>query len=172
MRSCLPIGAVLILTLAGCERPGQPGAKVEIQAALPDPGGAIPVPAAFPQEPDKAPAKPIAAPRLFRATGLDEAGRRFEGYLAVETAQEGYLRRGYFEWAADQGGGRYHFEGTYYPATRRVRWIAYCIEDRFKAPVMATYEATLSADARRFGNGTWRGGISVPGTWTAEVVGE
>ena len=99
MRSCLPIGALLILTLAGCERPGQPGAKVEIQAALPDPGGAIPGPAAFPQEPDKAPAKPIAAPRLFRATGLDEAGRRFEGYLAVETAQEGYLRRGYFEWA-------------------------------------------------------------------------
>ena len=86
--------------------------------------------------------------------------------------QDDYLRPAYLESTSDGAGGRYHFEGTYDLATRRVRWTANCIEDRFKVPAIATYEATLSADARRFENGTWSGGISVPGTWTAEPMAE
>jgi len=165
MRFCLSISAALILGVAGCERALQPAPQAKAEPVFVAPGG-------FPQEPDKAPAKPIATPRVWRATGLDEVGRRFEGYLSVETAPDAYLCHGYFEWTSQQGGGRYHFEGTFDPDTRRVRWTGYCIEDRFKVPAMATYEAALSADARRFEKGCWSGGISVPGTWEAEVVGE
>jgi hypothetical protein len=116
--------------------------------------------------------KPITTPTHWYVRGRDQVNRRFEGYLVVEGAPEGYLGRGYFEWHAQADGGRYHFEGTFDPATRVVRWSGYCIEQRVGTPAMAHYRATLSEDGRRLENGTWSGGISVPGTWTAERAGE
>lgn len=127
----------------------------------------------YPKDPlDKGGAKEIMSPSHWQARGRDENGNEFEGYLVVERAPEGYMRRGHFAWQAEGGGGRYHFEGTFVPGTRVVRWSGYSVEDRFGFAVAAHYEATLSPDGRRFENGRWSGGISIPGTWTAEYIGE
>jgi len=123
------------------------------------------------QERDE-PVKPIETPSHWRATGKDQAGRLWEGYLVVDRAATGYMRAGWFEWGARGGGGRYHFEGTFDPGTRAVRWTGYSIQDRFGLPAMATYMATLSEDGKQFADGSWSGGISVPGTWTAEYIGD
>jgi hypothetical protein len=123
--------------------------------------------AGFPREPDGK-GRDLAKPRFWSARGRDLAGREFEGYLVVETASQGYLRYGYFEWQTKEGGGRYHFEGTFDPETRLVRWSGYSIEQPFGVAARANYEATLSKDGSHFEGGKWSGGISVPGTWTAE----
>jgi hypothetical protein len=137
------------------------------------PAGAPPVaaPLADPAEQNREPAE-LQQPIQWQAQGTDTLGRTFTGYLVVEGTPEHYLRRGYFQWHADVGGGRYHFEGTYDPTTRTVRWMGFTVKDRIGLPCCAVYEATLSADGRRFESGKWSGGISVPGNWTAIRMGE
>jgi hypothetical protein len=108
----------------------------------------------------------------WRVSGRDEAGHVWEGYLVVEHAAERYLCFGYFEWDTKPAGGRYHFEGTFDPETRVVRWTGFTIERRVGPAANAHYEATLSSDSRRLVNGTWSGGVSIPGTWTAEYLSE
>jgi hypothetical protein len=137
----------------------------------PSPPRPAPFPAMLPQERD-APVKPIDVPGHWRASGQDQGGRLWDGYLVVERSSKGHMRAGYFEWFVKEGGGRYHFEGTFDPVTRRVRWTGYCIQERFGVPAMATYLATLSADGMRLTDGSWSGGISVPGTWSADYIGD
>jgi hypothetical protein len=88
--------------------------------------------------------------------------------LTVEHADENFMQAGYFEWYVERGGGRYHFEGTYNPDTRAVRWTGFTIEERVGAVAAAVYEATLSEDGMRLENGRWSGGISIPGNWVAD----
>jgi hypothetical protein len=123
------------------------------------------------QEPN-GPVEPIRKASHWRAVGQDQTGHHWEGYLVVEQAAEGYLSAGNFWWGANPASGRYHFKGTFDPQTRRVCWKGNSIEERAGNPAMATYEATLSPDGRQFTGGTWSGGISIPGTWTAEYLGE
>jgi hypothetical protein len=123
------------------------------------------------QEPD-GPGEPIQKASHWRAVGQDRTGCHWEGYLVVESAPEGYMSAGSFWWGAEPAAGRYHFKGTFDPQTRRVRWTGYSIEDRAGRPAMATYEALLTPDGRQLSGGTWSGGISIPGTWSAEYLGE
>lgn len=115
-------------------------------------------------------AKFLHTPTRWQARGRDQSGRTWQGYLYVDQAPENYFRAGFFEWTTGPESGRYHFEGTFDPATRAVKWTGYCIEDRSGLVSMAHYRAVLSADGRKLENGSWSGGISIPGKWTAESI--
>jgi hypothetical protein len=160
MRRSIPVLAsaivVLSLTAIGCVDSEKPKAQ---QTTVANVG---------PWRPPEGPGKALVAPVPWRALGRDQTNAHWEGYLTVEEAPEGYLRTGHFEWAVKVGGGRYHFDGTYDPATRVVRWVGFHVEDQVGLPGMATYQATLSADGRRLENGTWFGPQCIPGTWSAE----
>lgn len=123
-----------------------------------------------PSLPPDGPGQTLVKPATWRATGVDKANHAWEGYLFVENAPDGYLQAGYFDWAIDIGGGRYHFKGAYDPATRIVRWTGYSVEHQVGVPGIGTYEATLSSDGRRLENGTWSGPRCLPGTWSAELM--
>jgi hypothetical protein len=142
--------------------------------------GCVPksAPAPQPQAPQVDPSErggtgvELQQPLHFDALGTDVQGREFQGYLVVEGAPDRYLQAGYFYWYAQPDGGRYHFKGTFDPQTRAVCWTGYTIEDRVGGACNAVYRATLSLDGRRFENGKWSGGISVPGTWSTVRIGE
>jgi hypothetical protein len=156
-RFALVPAAVCLVLAIGCVPGGTPNPQP--QAPLVDPAetGGAPV--------------ELKSPIHFDALGADLQGREFQGYLVVEGAPERYLRAGYFHWYAQPTGGRYYFTGTYDPQSRAVRWTGYTVEDRVGLPCCAVYEGTLALDGRRFENGKWSGGISVPGTWTAVCMG-
>jgi hypothetical protein len=52
------------------------------------------------------------------------------------------LCRLFREWNTGTSGGRYRFHGKYDPATRKVRWTGFTIEDRVGMVANAHYEAT------------------------------
>jgi hypothetical protein len=181
MKRCSVIGVTLVVSLAMLIPAGLWYAMTEGFTCCSSQGGprdslalnvqAVPDDLKDPLEKDRT-VRELMSPGHWQARGRDELGRQFEGYLVVDRSPGAYLRAGYFEWQAPVGGGRYHFEGTFDPATRMVRWTGYSVQDRFGGAVSAHYEAKLSADGRRFENGTWSGGISIPGTWTADYIGE
>jgi hypothetical protein len=130
----------------------------------------------FPTAPPEGtdPPEELQTPGYWHAVGKDQAGNAWDGYLVVDRADGQYMRRGYFEWGTQGAGARYHFTGTYDPATRLVRWSAYCLEDKYATPTMrpapAVYEATLSPDGTHFEKGKWSGSWCIPGNWTAELT--
>jgi hypothetical protein len=124
-----------------------------------------------PLEKDK-PQHQIVKPGRWRAQGTDRAGNNWSGYLTIEHDSEAYLTKGYFEWSSGElAGGQYHFEGSFNPTTRLVRWTGFTIKERNGSHGNAIYEAILSPDGKRLVDGTWTGGIALPGTWNATFVG-
>ena len=113
----------------------------------------------------------MVKPKFWAAEGKDDWDGTWKGYLVAETAENAFLTSGYFEWSRDSlnGGGRYHFKGTFDPETRQICWTGFTITDRQRA-ANAVYTATLSPDGSTFLDGSWGGGISVPGTWNATSV--
>jgi hypothetical protein len=111
-------------------------------------------------------------PGHWQVKGHDSSGAQWEGYLVVEHDANAYMTFGFFEWSTEPAGGRYHFKGTYDPETRMVRWTGFTVHDRFGGAVNANYQATLSSDGLKLLNGSWQGGISIPGTWSAEFLHE
>jgi hypothetical protein len=165
-KCCLLVFALAILA-TGCDekqrQAAAPVAPVKIQAA---PGKLF-----DPLENDKD-VRALKHPGRWRVSGQDRNGGQWEGYLIVEHAPESYMTTGFFEWSSQGGGGRYRFEGTYDAATRLVRWTGFIVHDRFGNVANAHYQATLSADGQQLQNGSWQGGISVPGNWTGEFLNE
>jgi hypothetical protein len=106
----------------------------------------------------------------WQVQGQDQSGFKWEGYLVVEQADDAYMTSGFFEWSCREAGGRYHFEGTYDPQTREVRWTGFTVRDRFGTAANAHYRATVSSDGLKLLNGSWQGGISFPGSWRAEFL--
>ena len=111
-------------------------------------------------------------PTRWHVSGKDQNGGHWEGYLVVESDPDAFFTTGFFEWCRENTGGRYRFAGTFDKETRAVRWTGFNIEDRFGVPCNAIYQAILSDDEQRLTDGSWAGGISVPGTWKADFVGE
>jgi hypothetical protein len=110
-------------------------------------------------------------PSAWLARGRDNRGPSWEGYLYVEQAPEAFMTSGFFQWSTTDAGGRYHFEGKFDPKTRRVRWTSFTVKDPVaNGGANAHYEAALSADGRKLLGGTWKGGICIPGTWSAERI--
>ncbi len=157
---------LLILTLAvGCDDGKAPPAPPPDDAAT----RAAPARLIDPLERDK----DVLAMKnagIWQARGKDNIGGQWEGYLVVERDPASFLANGFFEWSCKTGGGRYHFEGTFDPATRQVHWKGFTVKDRFGGVANAHYTAALSPDGRTLLNGSWKGGISVPGTWGADCV--
>jgi len=154
----VPLAALACL-VAGCvETNGPPREAVE---------AAGPARLFDPLESDKdvlAMKKPI----YWHAKGRDDRGTDWEGYLVVEHDPAAHMTSGFFQWSANREGGRYHFEGKHDPATGQVTWTGFTVRDRFGDVANAVYKATLSPDGQTLRDGSWRGGISIPGTWSAE----
>lgn len=109
----------------------------------------------------------------WRVAGSDDRGNKWAGYLFLEHAPgESFLTRGRFEWHAGQtGGGTYFFAGEFDPTARRVIWTGCTVKDRVGRPCNAVYRAVLSPSGNELVDGTWSGGICMPGTWKAQFVG-
>ncbi|MBX9680101.1 MAG: hypothetical protein K2X38_15165 [Gemmataceae bacterium] len=174
MRRIISAAAFLALCIqsAGCMDPRRTPPRQEAgNPPLKMAGNSIfaPVRLDDPLERNKA-AEGIKKPAFYQVKGKDETGLVWEGYLVVEHAPEAYMTFGHFEWQCERGGGRYHFKGTYDADKRKARWTGYTVKEKIGTAANSIYKATLSADGKKLEDGSWKGGVAIPGIWEGEFL--
>jgi hypothetical protein len=165
MSKCASLVFILSLFVVGCDERSSQTPKVDTSQG----DGAVPIRLHDPMERNKGIAT-LKQPGHWQVKGDDDSGAHWEGYLIVEHDPTAFMTSGYFEWSRQGDGGRYHFQGTYDPETRVVRWTGITVQIPFGHPCNAEYQATLSQDGRTLVNGSWQGGISIPGRWNGERI--